>query len=186
MSLKSDTLQEYNARLKHLEERFKKSDSKRLAAYKGNLIIEMVKRLSDKHNIESKIRGNDPEACKQKLVRAAQTLINEFGTAKKKDGHVMESEEEVKRNWQTATGLLPKYMLALKKFEEIVQARNVFAHETAGQLAQLLMEKEHYKSHHYHYLGGLISFLYGKTVEEMAEEEDLKDAEREAEEGSED
>ena len=48
-------------------------------------------------------------------------------------------------------------MSALKKFEEKVKARNVSAHETAGQLAQLLMEEEHYESHDYHYLRGLIN-----------------------------
>ena len=180
------TLQEHTSKLEHLQKRVTTSDSKRLTAYRGNLIIEMVKRLSDKHNIESEVKGNDPEACKQKLVRAAETLMNDFGTPKKKDGRVMESEEDVKRNWQEATGLLPKYMSALKKFEEKVEARKVFAHETAGQLAQLLMEKEHFETHNYHYLGGLIRFLYGKTVEEMAKEEDIKDAKREAEERSED
>ena len=138
----------------------------------------MVKKLSVTHNIESDIRGNDPEVSKKKLVGAAETLINRFGTAKKVNGHVKETEEDVDSRWETATGLLPKYMDAVKKFEKKVEARNMLAHETAGQLAQLLMEEEHFGSHDYHYLGGLIVFLYGKTVEDMAREEDQKDAER--------
>ena len=70
-------------------------------------------------------------------------------------------------------------MKAVRKFEEKIEASDVLAHKTAGQLAQLLMEKEHFKTNSYYYLGGLIMFLYGRTVEEMAVEEDGKDAQRE-------
>ena len=164
-----------------MEKRVKISDSQRLAAYKGNLIVEMVKRLSENHDVESEIRGNDPEASKKKLVEAAEILIEKFGTAKKINGRVTEDENEVNNKWQKATGLLPKYMSAVKNFEKKVEARDVLAHETAGQLAQLLMEEQHYDTHNYHYLGGLIKFLYGRTVEEMAAEEDIKDAQREHE-----
>ena len=52
----------------------------------GNLIIEMVKKLSNTHNVESEIRGNDPEASKKKLVGAAESLISMFGTAKESRG----------------------------------------------------------------------------------------------------
>ena len=175
LSLKSDTLQ----RLERLEERARISDSKRLAAYEGNLIIEMVKRLSENHGIESEIRGNDPEASKKKLVGAAETLIKKFGTAEKINGRVTENESEVKNKWQRATGLLPKYMWAVKTFEKKIEARNVLARETAGQMAQRLMEDQHFDTHNYHYLGGLIQFLYNRAVEEMAAEEDMKDAQRE-------
>ena len=168
-------------RLGRLENRLRVSDTKRLAAYEGNLVIEMVKRLSDNHDIEAEIKGNDPEACKQKLVGAAETLIKRFGTAKKVNSHDTESEKDVEHNWETATGLLPKYMKAVRTFEKKVEARNILAHKTAGQLAQLLMEAEHFETHNYYYLGGLIMFLYGKTVGEMAREEDAKDAEREME-----
>ena len=138
----------------------------------------MVKKLSNTHNVESEIRRNDPEASKKKLVGAAETLISMFGTAKKIKGHTKETEEDVDVKWETATGLLPKYLDAVRKFEKKVEASNILAHETAGQLAQLLMEQEHFGGHDYHYLGGLIVFLYGKTVEEMAREEDLKDVQR--------
>ena len=138
----------------------------------------MVKKLSKRHNIESEIKGNDPEASKKKLVGAAETLINKFATAKKVRGHIKETDDEVDLKWETATGLLPKYIDAVRKFEKKVEAHNLLAHETAGQLAQLLMEREHFGGHDYHYLGGLIVFLYGKTVEEMAREEDLEDARR--------
>ena len=141
----------------------------------------MVKRLSKNHNIESEIRGNDPEASKKKLVGAAETLIRKFGTARKINGRATENESEVNNKWEKATGLLPKYMSAVKNFEKKVEARNMLAHKTAGQLAQLLMEDQHFDTHNYHYLGGLIEFLYNRTVEEMAAEEEMKDAQREKE-----
>ena len=171
LSLKSDTLQ----RLERLEKRVRISDSKRLAAYEGNLIIEMVKRLSENHDVECEITGNDPEASKKKLVGAAETLIKKFGTAKKINGRVTENESEVNNKWQRATGFLPKYMSAVKNFEKKVEARNVLVRETAGQLAQLLMEDQHFDTHNYHYIGGLIQFLLNRTVEEMAAEEDMEE-----------
>lgn len=171
-------LQAHDTDLAHLKRRLKDSDERRLTAYEGNLIIEVVKKLSDTHNVESEVRGNDMEACKKKLVGAAEALIKMFGTGRKANGHSTESQEHVNRKWETATGLSSKYMEAVRKFEKKVEARNIFAHETAGQLSQLLMEPEHFQGHHYHYIGGLIVFLYGKTIEEMASEEDVKDAQR--------
>ena len=40
-------------------------------------------------------------------------------------------------------------------------------------------EEEHFKTHNYHYFGGLIMLLYGRMVEEMAGGEDAKAAQRE-------
>ena len=154
------------------------SDTKRSAVQDGNLLIEIVTRLSESHDIETEIGGNDPEASKKKLIEGAETLINEFGTAEEVNGHITETDAELEIRWQAATGLSPKYMKAVRKFEEKVEASNILAYETAGQLAQLLMEEEHFKTHEYYYLGGLIIFLYGRIVEEMAAEEDAKDAQR--------
>ena len=136
-----------------------------MAVHEGNLLIEIVKRLSESHGIETEIGGNDPEASKKKLIEGA-------------NGHITETDAEIEIRWQAATGLSPKFMKAVRKFEEKVDASNILAYETAGQLAQLLMEEEHFKTHDYYYLGGLIIFLYGRTVEEMAAEEDAKDAQR--------
>ncbi|KAK0508977.1 hypothetical protein JMJ35_008348 [Cladonia borealis] len=169
-------LSSHDSRLDRLEKRLRLSDTKSLAVYEGNLIIKLVKRLSDNHGIEAEIRGDDPESSKKKLVEAAETLINEFGTAKQVNGRIAETEAEVQSRWQAATGLSPKYMKAVAKFEEKVETSDVLAYETAGQLAQLLMEEEHFKTYRYYYLGGLVIFLYGSTVEEMAADEDAKDA----------
>ena len=130
-----------------------------MAVYEGNLLIEMVKRLSESHGIETEIGGNDPEASKKKLIEAAETLINKFGTAEEVNGHITETDTEIENRWQATTSLSPKYMKAMRKFEEKVEASNILAHETAGQLAQLLMEEEHFKTHKYYYLGDLIIFL---------------------------
>ena len=46
--------------------------------------------------------------------------------------------------------LITWYMDAVRKFEKKVEARNILAHETAGQLAQLLMEQEQFGGHDYH------------------------------------
>ena len=79
LSLKSNTQQGLTSRLERLEKRERISDSKLLAAYEGNLIIEMVKRLSENYDIESGIRGNDPEASKRNLLeqqkRSSKSLV---------------------------------------------------------------------------------------------------------------
>ena len=78
-------------------------------------------------------------------------------------------------------GTPAKIHIGGEEFEKKIEVRNVLARETAGQLAQLLVEDQHFDTHNYHYLGGLIQFLYNRTVEEMAAEEDTKDAHREKE-----
>lgn len=93
-------LQTHDSDIAHLKKRLRVSDEKRLAAYEGNLVIEMVKGLSNTHNVESEIRGNDPEASKKKLVGAAETHISMFGTAKKVNSHTKETEEDVDLRWR--------------------------------------------------------------------------------------
>ena len=46
-------------------------------------------------------------------------------TAKRINGRVIEDESEVNNKWQKATGLLPKYMSAVRNFEKKVEAKNV-------------------------------------------------------------
>ena len=67
-------------------------------------------------------------------------------------------------------------MKAVENFEEKLKSSDVQAFETAGELAQLLMEEEHLNTYRYYYLGDLIILLYGRTVEEMATDEDAQDA----------
>ena len=126
--------------LDRLEKRLRVSDTKSLAVYEGNLIIELVKRLSDNHGFEAEIRRDDPEGSMKKLVEAAETLINKFGTSNQANGHNPETEAEIESRWQATTGLSPKYMKAVGKFEEKVVSSDVLSFETAGELAQLLME----------------------------------------------
>ena len=171
--------------LDRLEKRFRLLDTKSLAVYEGNLIIELVKRLSDNHGIEAEIRRDDPEGSMKKLIEAAETLINKFGISKKVNGQNSETEAEIESRWQATTGLSPKYMKAVGRFEEKVESSDVLAFETAGELAQLLMEEEHFKTYRYYYLayryyylGDLVIFLYGGTVEDMAANEDAKDAQQ--------
>lgn len=182
LTLKTNIEQEirsnFDSRLDRLEKRLGLSDTKSLAVYEGNLVIEMVKRLSDNHGIEAEIRRDDPESSMKKLAEAAETLINEFGTAKQVNGRITETEAKVESRWQAATGLSPKYMKAVRNFEQKVETSDILAYETSGELAQLLIEEEHFKTYDYHYLGGLIAFLHGRTVEEMPAQEDAKDAQR--------
>ena len=167
---------QFRSRVDRLEKRLRVSDTKEFAVYEGNLLIEIAKRLSESHGIETEIGGSDPEASKKKPVAAAETLINKLGTAEEVNGHITKTDTEIDIRCQAATGLSPKYMKVVRKFEEKVEASNILAYETAGQLAQLLMEEEHFMTHKYYYIGDLIIFLYGRTVEETAAEEDAKDA----------
>ena len=76
-------LDSHDRKLDCLEKQLRLSDTKSLAIYEGNLIDELVKSLSNNHGFEAEIRRDDPEGSMKKLVEAAETLINEFGTSKK-------------------------------------------------------------------------------------------------------
>lgn len=55
----------------------------------------------------------------------------------------------------------------------IIQLRNRTAHQIEKELAQLLMTERYKDKHEYFYWAPLLLFCYGKSVEELAAEEEM-------------
>ncbi|KAL2047269.1 hypothetical protein N7G274_001288 [Stereocaulon virgatum] len=125
------------------------------------------------------VKGKDPKASKKKLIGAAEALNQQIRNHEEGKGHAIENKRNVERNWETATGFPPRYMTAVTNLGKKFEARNILVHKTASQLARLLVEEQHPKIQNYHHLGGLLVFLYGRIVEEMAREVDAKNVQRE-------
>ena len=58
---------------------------------------------------------------------------------------------------------------------QLIKKRNSIAHETEISFAKLLMLPEHIDSPMYHFWGPLFVFCYGKSIEELADEEESDD-----------
>jgi hypothetical protein len=58
---------------------------------------------------------------------------------------------------------------------QLVKKRNIIAHETEVPFAKLIMSLEHSGGQMYRFWGPLFVFCYGKSIEELADEEESDD-----------
>lgn len=128
--------------------------------FRANLLTALVKKFVADTNKETP--DNSPEGGKDadhKGTRWAK-LAWRFG------------ESEVKKTTQDfKISLNSKAVIGfLKKFSKYVKERNEAAHESKFQMVELLMSPSYHQTNDYYFGGGLMEYVYGKTVESMVEE----------------
>ena len=123
-----------------------------------------MEHLQEEHDVKVAGQGNDTKACKKRLVRVAESLWDQYGKAKKG-----EQQDQLTAKWSKNMRLDVKYMNVVRDFETLVARRNAFAHETSEEFAKLLMREQFYQKNAYYYWGGLLEYVEGKSVEELAD-----------------
>ncbi|KAK4695888.1 hypothetical protein P7C71_g1942, partial [Lecanoromycetidae sp. Uapishka_2] len=107
-------------RMRHREERI------RYDAFKANLMEKVVEKISKKQKITFKKGKNDSNADKTRLMDATNKILKKV-TA---------------QDFEKKTGLHKDYRTDLAKYEQLVDKRRVWAHETENEFAYLLLSDQ--------------------------------------------
>ena len=148
--------------------------------FRANLLTALVKKFVADTNKETP--DNSPEGGKDadhKGTRWAK-LAWRFGESEVKK---TTQDFKISLNSKAVIGFLKKFSKVSLKHEsscheferllmcdQYVKERNEAAHESKFQMVELLMSPSYHQTNDYYFGGGLMEYVYGKTVESMVEE----------------
>jgi len=144
----ADEIERIQNKLQSLEartERLEIIQKRKLKMLCGNALIELARLAAKKY--------------KSELVGDASTTRLQQFAASVTDAQLRDLE------------VPPKFWTLLRNIEKIIEARNQQAHETAGEFAQLLLDKQFKEGHVFNLWKDIFPLVYGATVEEIAARE---------------